>query len=621
MIKTNIYIRNRKDTIMRFTFALVLLVLFLTPAAAFGQEIPLPAFEDGLRAEMAGDWNKAIAIYDGMLKRNPDQLPIWLRVADLYWALGNIEKTAEALTQAVRLKSGDAELYFRLSQSYSVMQKPEPALAAIEKAIELNPNKKEYWESRGSIANWLGKYDIAGQSLEKVLEIDPDAADAEINLARTQKWSGKLTKSVGTYRSYLEKNADRKDILLELAMAEAERGNYPAAEKILVGYADRFQHDDSSRAHLARVYAWDDRPDLSLSFLGPLLNAKPNDYELLYTRTVDLRHAERFPEALESVRQLEKLRPGSREVYDAGRFVRTPVRHYLTGGFNFYHDSDSVDIYRTYLKGAYFITPLTHAYAKAEFDIVRAQIGSGLENISGNASAFRTALALGINHRFSPLFAADVYAGEAFTESHTTPYYGLNAFIRPHDALKLQVAHAHDYYFPSARSLSLGIQRYLNQASFEWRPDLAWTVTGSAALNFFSRDNRQWEVQLFPRRAVLRTEVLNLDIGISALRTGFKEQDDTNGYYDPTLYQKYLLVGLWYWKIDDDNGVSFTTGAGINKDTTTDGFKGCFEGSVEGFFGIYRDWFVRMSLGGLHNLGQTGSYSGWSAGISITRRF
>lgn len=616
-----IYIRNRKDMTMRFTHVFVLLVLLLTPALTSGQSVPSPTYEDGLKAEIAGDWNKAISIYEDVLTRNPDQLSLWLRLGDLYWSSGNYEGATRTLSQAVRLKPDDAILQNRLSQAYSVMQKPEPAFSAIDNAVKLDPKNASYWEARGSIANWLGKYEIAAESFQKVLELSPKTADAEVNLARAQKWGGKITKSADTYRSYLEKNVDRKDITLELAMAEAERGNYYAAEKVLNAYGERFRHDDNSRAHLARVYAWDDRPDLSFYYLDPLLKAKPNDYELLYTRTVDLRYAERYPEALESLKQLETLRPGSREVYDTGRFVKTPIRHYVTGGFNFYHDSDSIDIYHTYLKGAYFLTPLTHIYAKAEFDIVHAKVGTGLENINDKSSALHTAGALGINHRFSPFLAVDLYAGGAFTDGHSTPYYGLSAYLRPHDALKIQVTHAHDYYFPSARSLSLGIQRYLDQVSFEWRPDLAWTITGSAALNFFSRDNRQWELQLFPRRAVLRTEDLNLDLGISALRTGYRYQDDENGYYDPVLYQKYLLVGLWYWKLSDDDGISFTTGAGINKDTTTDGFKGCYEASIEGFFGIYRDWFLRVSLGGLHNLGQTGTYSGWGTGISLTRRF
>lgn len=606
-------------TVFCFTFLVLFLLCTQLPVQA--ETASQLTAEDGLRMEVSGDWNKALEIYRDVLNRNPDQLDLWLRVADLEWAQGNIAQTAEALSQAVRLKPNDPELHFRLSQTNSVLQKPEPALKAVERAIELDPKKVEYWEARGSIANWLGKYDVAGESFRKVMELTPKSADAEVNLARAQKWSGKLTTSVGTYRSYLEKFPDKKDVTLELAMTEAERGNYPSSEIILKEYQAKFGPDDASNASLARIYAWDDRPDLSFSILDPLLKAKPNDYELLYTRTVDLRYAERFPEALESLKLLEKLRPGSKEVYDTGRFVKTPIRHNISVGFNFYHDTDSVNIVHTEVKGTYFLDPLTSVYARAEYDYVHANAESGLEDISGKTHTPHTALSVGINHRFSPLFAADAFIGEAFTNNNTAPYYGLNLFLRPHDALKVQVTHAHDFYFPSARALSLGIQRYLNQVSFEWRPDLAWTISGSTSLNFFTRDNRQWEVQLFPRRAVLRTEDLNLDLGISAMRQGFRDQDDTNGYYDPVLYQKYMVTGLWYWKINDDNGISFTTGVGINKDTTTRGFSAAYEGSVEGFFGIYKDVFLRVNLGGLHNLGQTGAYSGWSTGAAITFRF
>lgn len=585
------------------------------------QNTPPLTSEDGLLAEVEGDWPKALEIYQDVLKRNPDNLPLWLRVADMHWSLGNYSQTVEALTQVVRLNPDNTEMHFRLSQAYSVMQKPEPALQEVQRAVELDPKKVEYWEARGSIANWLGKYSVAIESFQKVMELDPKNADAEVNLARSQKWSGELTKSIGTYRSYLKKYPDKKDATLELAMAEAERGNYPAAEKMLKKYQTSFGQDDSSNASLARIYAWDDRPNLSFSLLDPLLKAKPNDYDLLYTKTVSLRNAERFPEALESLKMLEKLQPDSKEVYDTGRYVKTPIRSNISAGFNFYNDTDSVSIYHAELKGTYFATPLTSIYARAEYDHVQADIGSGLETIEGKTSIPHTALSLGGSHRFSSFFAADAFIGGAFTNNDSTPYYGLNLFIRPHDALKVQLTHGHDFYFPSPLALSLGIQRYHDQLSFEWRPDLAWTVTGSGAYNFFSRDNRQWEAELSPRRAVLRTEHLNLDLGISAEGQGFRYQDDTNGYYDPVLYQKYMITSLWYLKINDDNGISLSTGAGINKDDTMDGFQGAYEASLVGSFGIYRDVFLSVSLGWLYNLGQIGSYTGYSAGVSIIYRF
>lgn len=609
-----------RKTTKRSLFILALLLCFQSSVNA--DEIrKLPTEADGLAVEASGDWKKAIAIYDDILKRNPDQLSLWLRVANLNWSTNNAAKTAEALTQVVRLKKDDPELYLWLSQAYSMLQKPAPALAALDRAVELNPKKIEYWQARGQSANWLGRYDVAEESFQKVIELSPGNWDAILNLARTQKWAGRLTQSVGNYRAYVETFPNKKEIIIEFAAAEAERGNYPAAEKILQDYQSRFGADNASTAYLARIYAWDDRPDGSFSLLNPLLKAKPEDYDLLYTKTVDLRYALRFPEALESLKQLEKLRPNTKEVFDTKRFIRTPVRHNIMGGFNFYSDTDRINIVHGETKGTYFLTPLTSLFARAEYDYVTARQGSGLEDLSGKSDAQRSAASLGVSHQFSPLLGVTAFGGAAFANSRTSPYYGVDLSIRPHDDLKLHLIHSYDYYLPSVRALSLGIRRYQNTASFEWRPDLLWTVGGSASLNFFSRGNREWDVQLFPRRAVMRNEYLNLDLGISAQRQGFSVQDAGTGYYSPVLYEKYMVSGLWYLKITDDDGISFTTGVGVNKDTTMSTFKAAYEGSIEGNFGIYRDLYLRINLGGLHSLGQTGAYTGWSTGMSITYRF
>jgi hypothetical protein len=128
-------------------------------------------------------------------------------------------------------------------------------------------------------------------------------------------------------------------------------------------------------------------------------------------------------------------------------------------------------------------------------------------------------------------------------------------------------------------------------------------------------------VELAPRRALLRTQRLNLDLGVSGRWFGF-DQDPGNGYYAPSRYERYAVTAFTYWKISDDDGVSVTFSYGPYKDNTMSGFRSGGDIVAEGFFGLYRDWFVDVKADlSRYGGGATGGYSSRLFNISITRRF
>jgi hypothetical protein len=120
----------------------------------------------------------------------------------------------------------------------------------------------------------------------------------------------------------------------------------------------------------------------------------------------------------------------------------------------------------------------------------------------------------------------------------------------------------------------------------------------------------------------LRSEKFNLDLGVTCRWYGYKEQNLNNGYWDPELYQSYLITGYGYWKINENNAISLVVSGGIQKDDTVNTFREGFDANVRGIFGIYRDWMLVVSGGLTHNIQQrTGAYDGVSAGAWLTRRF
>ena len=119
----------------------------------------------------------------------------------------------------------------------------------------------------------------------------------------------------------------------------------------------------------------------------------------------------------------------------------------------------------------------------------------------------------------------------------------------------------------------------------------------------------------------MRNQLLNLDLGVSGRWYGF-DQDPGNGYYAPSLYQRYALTAFTYWKISDDDGVSVAFSYGPYKDNFMSGFRAGGDIVAEGFFGLYRDWYLNVKGGVSHyGGGATAGYDSQMFEINLTRRF
>jgi len=80
------------------------------------------------------------------------------------------------------------------------------------------------------------------------------------------------------------------------------------------------------------------------------------------------------------------------------------------------------------------------------------------------------------------------------------------------------------------------------------------------------------------------------------------------------------MTAFSYWKIDDDNGISAALSLGRHKDETMPSYKFGEDAVVEGYFGIFRDWYLRAHAGFAERYNTSGSYNGLSLSASLMRR-
>ncbi len=299
----------------------------------------------------------------------------------------------------------------------------------------------------------------------------------------------------------------------------------------------------------------------------------------------------------------------------------TPVRHHLDATFTYYNDADDIERLHSELFGAYFISPVTSLGARLDYDYLTAKAGSGLENIDGSESEQRQRGALEVWHRFTPWLAANISLGGSQTDNLDEITSRLDLLLNPTDTFALRLSRDYDYYLVSPRAISADIRSASYLAEGIWRPGLRYTVVGQAGYTDFSDDNSKWLAILAPRRAFIRSQYFNLDLGLRGWLYGF-DRDLDNGYYDPQNYQSYMATAFGYWKINRDNGVGLTVAAGLLKDDKMSGFEFGWDATLEGYFGIYRNWMLKAYTSIMQNQRQgSGAYNANSIGLTLVRRF
>ncbi len=545
----------------------------------------------------------------------------WLRMADIFALGNNTAASSYALKVATRLAPQDHALFYRLAQSYSTDKEAANAADAIERAVELDPKNLEYLRSRADIAAWRSDYDTALDSYHRILAIAPDDPGARLGIARVHYWRGELGDSACAYRDYLARQPNVAAAWMEYIVVVTEMGDYARAMELLEDYHEKFGDNVVYRKQKARVLAWAERPTTSLGLVSELEPTLRDDYELGYTRTIALHYAHRPREALASLADVAVLRPGSKEALDLTRFILTPLRSNATADFGYHSGSDKVSIRHAGLRGEYIINPETRLFGGTDRQWLHADAGSGYEKPDGGTSLGYNRTWLGIQRRVSPMLSLDAQAGGSSTEGDSRFLYEVGADLQPGDTLALRLARRQDLFAVSPRAAKLGIERRANTLDATWTPDLRWTVPGRAGYDTLSDGNARWEAELAPRRAVLRSQRLNLDLGVSGRWFGF-DQDPGHGYYAPSLYQRYAVTAFSYWKISDDDGVSVAFSYGPYKDSTMGGFRAGGDLVAEGFFGLYRDWFLDVKAGmSRYGGGTTAGYRSQLFEISLTRRF
>lgn len=96
-------------------------------------------FLAAVQAEEAGEKNRAIALYEELIERNPGYAPAFINLGTLFFHLRRFGRAEELYRQATEIDPGYVLAFFDLGNVLDELERPDESIAAYERAVALSP--------------------------------------------------------------------------------------------------------------------------------------------------------------------------------------------------------------------------------------------------------------------------------------------------------------------------------------------------------------------------------------------------------------------------------------------------------------------------------------------------
>jgi tetratricopeptide (TPR) repeat protein len=177
------------------------------------------AFNAGVQAEDAKQWDAAVQSFDKASQLDASQNVVWGRLGDSYVGLAGtktgadqtaaLDKAIEAYQKAIALKPDAPEYHNNYALALAKEKKFPEAQAELTKAAQLDPTSAgKYYYNLGAVLVNTGQTDQALDAFKKAIEVDPNYAESYLQYGITLMGKvttgadGKLIPAPGTVEAF-----------------------------------------------------------------------------------------------------------------------------------------------------------------------------------------------------------------------------------------------------------------------------------------------------------------------------------------------------------------------------------------------------------------------------------
>jgi predicted O-linked N-acetylglucosamine transferase (SPINDLY family) len=292
-------------------------------------ETPPPAeflLRRAFELHQQGRLDEAVALYEQILRMQPQHGDTWHLMGIALSALGRNEAAVASFTRAISLQASPVDAHFDRGNALYNMRRLEEAVADYDETIALRADHASAYNNRGLALMSLQRFQASLSSFERALAIQPDDAEAHCNrgslLLELGQWEAALAAfdhALILQADTAEAHANRGVALRRLGRLEAALVSYDRAIAIRPEYAEAYSNRG---VVLKELKAW----EAARASFERAVSLDPQHAQAHLNRGELYRELQSWKEALSSYDRAIEIHPH----YAEGYYGRGEVHRALT---------------------------------------------------------------------------------------------------------------------------------------------------------------------------------------------------------------------------------------------------------------------------------------------------
>ena len=260
-------------------------------------------------AQRGGQWQEAEFALKSALAMQPDNVGLQLRLGEVYIAENELSAARDVFRGITEISPHSDRGWASLGLLEARLGNSERALAHLDRAIEENPLLPEVQLARGELLLLAGAFQPATGALESAANLLHDDPQLEARLGQAYLAGGSYGEALSHLRTAVDGGFGPTDVQRALALALALNGLYAESERVLAESGFANNHD----SEVVRGLLMLERSSFAAAedVLGPVVEARPGEPEVLNLFAATLYNQERYAEAVQYLERAEEINPSS----------------------------------------------------------------------------------------------------------------------------------------------------------------------------------------------------------------------------------------------------------------------------------------------------------------------
>lgn len=230
-----------------------------------------------------------------------------LKQAQELQAAGNIEDALAIYQAILKEDPQDSNLIHNISVLYAQLKQYEKALESIDRAIKLDGNNAVYLITKGNILLRQNNIEAAIIEYQKAVKLDPSYAHAYNNLGNAYYRMDQLTTAEQYYQKAIQIKPQYIDAHFNYSLLLIKLGNLDEAKKQLEQTLRLQPQHPYALGQFAEIYLLQGNITEAITFFIKRLEMQPYHVTTLYKLGIAYLQSSQFPEAIQSFKKVLQL--------------------------------------------------------------------------------------------------------------------------------------------------------------------------------------------------------------------------------------------------------------------------------------------------------------------------